>query len=59
MKYRYELNLREPCDWKGVENHLQKMAAGGWRLDRIANFVWRYRRDAPPRSATPWLTCPP
>lgn len=47
MKYRYELNLREPCDWKGVENHLQKMAAGGWRLDRIANFVWRYRRDAP------------
>lgn len=29
MKYRYELNLREPCDWKGVENHLQKMAAGG------------------------------
>ena len=56
MKYRYELNLREPCDWKGVENHLQKMAAGGIVSPTLSGAT---AGMPPPRSATPWLTCPP
>lgn len=47
MKYRYELNNRDLCDWKGVERRLRRMAAKGWRLDRITNYAWRYRQ-APP-----------
>lgn len=34
-------------DRTGVERHLEKMAAGGWMIDRVDAFGWRYRRIEP------------
>ena len=34
-------------DYAGVERHLQKMAAKGWRLESTANWAWTYRRAEP------------
>ena len=42
-----ELNLYQLFDYQGVERHLEAMAAKGWRLERIGNAFWRYRRSAP------------
>lgn len=44
-KYRRE-NL---CiyDYRGVEEHLSAMAAGGWQLESIGVWLWKYRRAEP------------
>jgi len=34
-------------DYAGVEKHLAKMAAKGWRLESTANWAWTYRRAEP------------
>lgn len=34
-------------DYAGVERHLAKMAAKGWRLESTANWMWTYRRAEP------------
>lgn len=34
-------------DHTGLEAHLEKMAARGWKLEKITNFYWQYRRIAP------------
>ena len=34
-------------DYAGVERHLAKMAAKGWRLESTANWAWTYRRCEP------------
>ena len=34
-------------DYRGVEAHLSKMAAKGWRLEKIGPFFWTYRRAEP------------
>lgn len=36
-------------DYAGVERHLTKMAAKGWRLESTANWAWTYRRSQPAR----------
>ncbi len=34
-------------DYAGVEAHLEKMAAKGWRFEKIGNFTWRYKKAEP------------
>lgn len=34
-------------DCQGISNHLEKMAAKGWMLQRITNFYWEYRAIEP------------
>lgn len=34
-------------DYAGVERHLSVMAARGWRLEAISDFLWKYRRAEP------------
>lgn len=43
---------REVCiyllfDYRGVEEHLMKMAARGWRLEKVGTYFWTYRRAEP------------
>ena len=38
-------------DYRGVEAHLTKMAARGWRLERIGPWFWTYRRAEPAQVA--------
>ena len=43
---------REVCsyllfDYRGVEAHLMKMAARGWRLEKVGTYFWTYRRAEP------------
>lgn len=45
---------REVCsyllfDYRGVEAHLMKMAARGWRLEKVGTYFWTYRRAEPAR----------
>ena len=37
-------------DYRGVEEHLSKMAAKGWRLEKIGPWFWTYRRAEPART---------
>ncbi len=34
-------------DYKGIEDHLQRMAEKGWQINKITNFYWEYRRIEP------------
>ena len=34
-------------DHTGISSHLEKMAAKGWMLERVANYGWIYRRMEP------------
>lgn len=34
-------------DRTGIERHLGQMAEKGWRLEKIENNIWHYRRTAP------------
>lgn len=34
-------------DYRGVEEHLMKMAARGWRLEKVGTYFWTYRRAEP------------
>ena len=36
-------------DYRGVEAHLSKMAARGWRLEKVGPWFWTYRRAEPAR----------
>ena len=36
-------------DYRGVEAHLTKMAARGWRLEKVGTYFWTYRRAEPAR----------
>ena len=36
-------------DYRGVEEHLAKMAARGWRLEKVGTYFWTYRRAEPAR----------
>lgn len=38
-------------DYRGVEAHLSKMAARGWRLEKIGPYFWTYRRAEPAQVA--------
>ncbi len=39
----------ELFDYAGVERHLSRMAAKGWRLESAGRYLWRYRRAEPAR----------
>ena len=45
MKYRW--NTFCLYDYRGVEEHLSSMAAQGWRLVKVGNTLWKYRRADP------------
>lgn len=34
-------------DYQGVEAHLSRMAAKGWRLEKAGNSLWTYRQAEP------------
>ena len=42
--FKYQISLYNLFDYIGVERHLEKMAAKGWRFTSIGNFFWIYRR---------------
>lgn len=44
-KRRFESFM--PFDYTSVERHLAKMAADGWRLEKVGNWFWTYRRAEP------------
>jgi len=41
---KYEFNLFTFFDKVGIENHLNKMAKNGWALDKIGEYIWKYRK---------------
>ena len=49
MKHRYQLPLFAFYDHTGMSCHLEKMARRGWMVDKIGNFLWRYRAIEPQR----------
>ena len=49
MKHRYQLPLFAFYDHTGMSCHLEKMARRGWMVDKIGNFLWRYRSIEPQR----------
>lgn len=50
MKRRiYRMENLALYDYRGVERHLEAMAAKGWRLEHIGAQLWRYRRAEPAR----------
>ena len=42
-----QANLYSFYDHTGLERHLERMAARGWLLCRISQFIWHYRRIEP------------
>ena len=49
MKYRYQIPLFAFYDHTGMSCHLEKMARRGWMVDKLGNFLWRYRAIEPQR----------
>jgi len=44
-KYRYEDFML--FDYEGIAAHLEKMAAKGWRFEKIGSFFWKYKKAEP------------
>lgn len=47
--FKYELATHTLFDYVGVERHLEKMAAKGWRFTSCGSSFWIYRRTEPAR----------
>ncbi len=45
--YKYQFSNFNLFDYAGVERHLEKMAAKGWRFDSIGSFFWKYKKAEP------------
>lgn len=45
--FKYQLATHNLFDYMGVERHLEKMAAKGWRFTSIGNFFWIYKKAEP------------
>ena len=41
--FKYQMSIYNLFDYTGVERHLEKMAAKGWRFTSIGNFFWVWR----------------
>ena len=41
---KIEMNLYSIYDRAGLEKHLEDMAAKGWMLDKMGQYLWYYRR---------------
>ncbi|MCI8808790.1 MAG: DUF2812 domain-containing protein [Oscillibacter sp.] len=46
---KYRMETLQLFDFKGMEEHLEDMAADGWRLEETGRFLWKYRRTEPAR----------
>ena len=44
---RIEMNFYSIYDRAGLEKHLEDMAAKGWMLDKMGQYLWYYRRTEP------------
>ena len=42
-----EFGVYQLFDYRGVEEHLTKMAAKGWRLEKVGPYFWTYCRAEP------------
>ena len=49
MKHRYQIPLFAFYDHTGMSCHVEKMARRGWMVDKLGNFLWRYRAIEPQR----------
>lgn len=47
MKHRYSVNLYSFYDQHGIADKLARMAAKGWMIQQMGNFLWKYRRCEP------------
>lgn len=47
MKYKYIIPSFAFYDRTGIRKYLEKQASKGWMLDKVSNFYWRFRKDAP------------
>lgn len=47
MTKKWEFPCYSFCDIKGIEKHLEKMAAKGWMLEKLGGYGWRYVRCEP------------
>ena len=45
-KYKYQMLNFNLFDYKGVEAHLEKMAAKGWRFDSVG-MCWKFLKSEP------------
>lgn len=46
-KVKYILHFFSMYDHTGIKNHLEKMAAKGWMLEKTGTFAWKYRKCEP------------
>lgn len=44
---KYSPSLFSLYDYERVEEHLHKMAAKGWQIDKTGSFVWRFKKSIP------------
>lgn len=44
---RYSPALFSLFDYQSVEQHLEKMAAKGWKIEKSGSFLWKFKRDIP------------
>ena len=44
-KYRFESFML--FDYDGVAKHLEKMAAKGWRFEKVGSIFWKYKKAEP------------
>lgn len=42
-----EMNMYSIYDRQGLQKHLEEMAAKGWMLDKMGQYIWYYRRTEP------------
>ena len=50
-KVKYQTKGFSLFEYRNVEEHLSKMAAKGWRLEKIGPYFWKYRKSEPKQVA--------
>lgn len=46
-EYKHQISFYNLFDYAGVEKHLEKMAAKGWRFVSVGSFCWKYKKADP------------
>ena len=46
-KYKYQILNFNLFDYMGVEAHLEKMAAKGWRFESVIGVFWKFLKSEP------------
>ncbi len=44
---KYQIHKFSLYEYAAVEEHLTKMAAKGWRIERVNNFAWKFKKAEP------------